>query len=348
MKISLTPFLCLGILAGSDCVCPAAETSDRPPPPAAIALTNLFADKVVARGKGFEIKQSQVDNAFTTFKASRVARGQTLPPSQRAAIESNLIERLIVERVLLSKAQDAERTKGQERADRIFNQYRQGILSENDLDRQLFAMGLNADQFQTLIRERAICEEVVERELGPKVQVGPEQVKKYYDDNSSRFQQPEQIKVSHILISTWDSQTKRELPEDQKRVKREQAEKILEKTRAPGQDFAALVKEYSDDTASKARNGEYVFPRGRLPVEFESASFSMQPNQISDLVTTRFGYHIIKCLERIPPRQLPFEEVQKTILEDLRRVEIEKLLPEFLKQIKQEAQVEILTEPSRP
>jgi peptidyl-prolyl cis-trans isomerase C len=335
-----------GLLAGSGIICGGfiglqAAEAEKLPSPSSFAMTNLFADKVVARAKGFQVKQSQVDAAYTAYRASKASQGQIIPESQRIVIESNLVERLMVVQLLMNKATPEEKVKAKERADRICAQYRAGDNSEEAFNRQLMAMGLSNDQLETRILEQATCEEVIDREIKSKINITPEQIKRYYDDNPDKFQQPESAKVTHVLLSIRDDRTGQELPADFKKTKRQEAEKVLARAKA-GDDFSALVKEYSDDLGSKDRNGEYTFSRGRMLPEFESAAFSMKPGQISDVVTTSFGYHIIKLIEKIPPHKLPFEEVEKRIAEELRFRETQKELPSFLDRVKKDAGVEWL------
>jgi peptidyl-prolyl cis-trans isomerase C len=344
MKQNMRRILGLALLFLTGTAGLAAETSPSAAPQRNLALTSLFADKTVARGSGVEIKQSQVDEAFTAYKASLAARGQTVPESQRAGILSNLVDRLVVEQLLIARATETEKNLAKERAEGQFGQYRPEMMSDEDFDRQLFAMGLNSDELRALLLKRTTCETVVERELGKNVQISAEEIRKFYDQNPQRFEEPEQVKVSHVLISTWDDITRREMSDSQKKARKAVAEKVLAKAKA-GDDFTALVKEFSDDRRSKERNGEYTFPRRRLPPEFEAAAFSMKPDQISDIVTTRFGYHVIKFLQNIPPRKVPFEEVEKRLQDELRYREIQRLLPDYLQRLKQEAKIEWLHAP---
>ena len=76
------------------------------------------------------------------------------------------------------------------------------------------------------------------------------------------------------------------------------------------EDFAALVKEFSEDMGSKERGGEYVFPRGKMVPEFESVAFTLMPGQISEVVTSQFGYHIIKVIEKLAPKTIPPDHLQ--------------------------------------
>lgn len=303
------------------------------------SFTTLFGDKVVARAKGFEVKQSQVDAAFTAYKASLTSRGQTLPESQRSMVESNLIERLMVVQLLMNKATDDEKKRAQERASVMYNRYRTGGPADAMFDRQLLAMGLSSQQLQDRILEQATCEEVIDREIKSKITVTQEQAKKFYDDNPAKFEEPESIKAAHILFATRDDRTNKEVSPEERKTKRELAEKVLARAKA-GEDFKALVKEFSDDLGSKERQGEYTFSKGRMVPEFEAAAFSMKPDQISDLVATSFGFHIIKLLEKIPARKVPFSEVEQRITDEIRYRETQKQLPAFLEQIKKDSGME--------
>ena len=98
------------------------------------------------------------------------------------------------------------------------------------------------------------------------------------------------------------------MTEEQKAAKRKEMEGLLKRARA-GEDFAKLAKEYSEDPGSKDKGGEYTFPRGQMVPEFEAAAFSLNTNQVSDIVTTRFGYHIIKLSEKIPAQKVEFAKV---------------------------------------
>ena len=125
------------------------------------------------------------------------------------------------------------------------------------------------------------------------------------------------------------------------------AEKILQRAKT-GEDFAKLAKEFSEDPGSKDKGGEYTFARGEMVPEFEAAAFSMKTNQVSDLVTTPYGYHIIKLFEKIPAQRMEYAKVENEIKERLQVMEIQKQLPDYLEKLKQEAGVKIKGEKEVP
>lgn len=142
-----------------------------------------------------------------------------------------------------------------------------------------------------------------------KVTVTPQEIERYYNDNIQQFQTPEQVRASHILLKTEGK--------DDATVKK-QAEDVLQMAKAPGADFAALARKYSEDDGSKDKGGDLdYFTRGRMVPEFEQAAFAMQPGQISDLVKSQYGYHIIKVTDKKPAVTRPFDEVKAQIQDQL-------------------------------
>jgi len=313
-----------------------------PLPKPVVSSDNLFPPTVLAKGKGFEINSKQLDEAFLNFRTAAAARGQPPPPEdKRLEVEKKLLDRLIVVRVLSGMTTEADRTKGRASAEKFLAEFRQQAGTEEAFQRQIAAMGMTSDSFTSQFIERAVVEEVVNREVRDKVVVPPARVRKYYDDNPSRFEQPENVRAAHILLTTRDLTTNQDLPADKQKAQRTLIEALLKRIRA-GEDFGKLAKEFSQDPGSKARGGEYVFKRGQMALEFETAAFGLRPGQVSDVVTTKYGYHLIKTLEHIPAKRIEFEKVQTRIREALQQEEADKQMPAYLVQIKKAAAVEIL------
>jgi peptidyl-prolyl cis-trans isomerase D len=141
-----------------------------------------------------------------------------------------------------------------------------------------------------------------------KVVVPPADVQRFYNDNIQQYQTPEQVRASHILLNTAGK--------DEATVKK-QADDLLAKVKA-GADFAALAKQYSEDTASKVNGGDLdFFSRGRMVPEFEDAAFKLEPGQVSDVVKSQFGFHIIKVTEKRPGTTRTLDQVRQEIQQQL-------------------------------
>lgn len=154
-----------------------------------------------------------------------------------------------------------------------------------------------------------------------------ELAKERYTVNQSRYVVPEGIRVAHILFAVNEE-------EEDKRdaVVRAKAIEVLKQLR-DGADFAELAKEYSDDRGSKALGGEIPgwTEKGKFVPPFEAAAYALKPGEISGLVRTRYGYHIIKLLEKREARQQTFEEVKGPIVASLRDEYLGRKRAEWLK-----------------
>jgi len=145
--------------------------------------------------------------------------------------------------------------------------------------------------------------------------VGAGEVKKYYEDNIDQYSMPEQVRASHILLKTEGK--------DEAEAKK-QAEELLAKVKG-GADFAELAKKFSEDEGSRDRGGDLdFFGREQMVPEFSEAAFSLEPGQVSDLVKSNFGYHIIKVAEKRPASTRPFEEVRTQIEDQLKWERVQK------------------------
>jgi peptidyl-prolyl cis-trans isomerase C len=338
MRISVA--LVAVVLAASHtyAVTPAATNA---PSSSASKMAELFGDTVVAKGDGLEVKRSELDSVVVNAKAAAATRGQPVPPQFAQVFEQQMLARIIQVKLLLKKATDADRIGGKERAEKRLETLVKRGASQDMIDLQIKAMGLTKDEFFSRIVDEATAEMVAEREL--EATISDEEAKKYYEEHPSQFEEPEKVRASHILMMTIDPTNRKSLTDEQKAEKKKKIEGLLKRAR-DGEDFATLAKEHTEDIASRETGGEYTFPRGQMVPEFEAAAFSMQTNQISDIVTTAFGYHIIKVSEKTPARKVPYDEVAENLKEVLRQQAMIKKLPAYMAKLRKDFNVEILDE----
>jgi peptidyl-prolyl cis-trans isomerase C len=315
-------------------------------------MTALFGDPVIAKGKGFEIKQSELDQVLVGLRAAAAARNQTIPPDQMTLIEGQMLNRLIQIQLLLQEANDADRAQGKKMVDLQMSVLLEHAGSQEALDHQFKALGMTADELRGRLTQEATAQSVLERELG--VTVTDAEIKKFYEDHPEEFEQPEMVHVRHIVLSTVDPTTGQPLPADQQALKRKQIDDLLKRARK-GEDFSKLATQYSEDPGSKEKGGELnAFPRGTpgVPPEFEAAAFSLTNNQISDVVTSQYGYHIIQLLDKTPAKKLALtdkvtlsDKTTMTVADSIKKEIIQektvKLAPAYLDNLKKAAGVEI-------
>ncbi len=147
----------------------------------------------------------------------------------------------------------------------------------------------------------------------PKVKLSEEEIKDYYEFHKDEFKRPERIHARHILIK-WTKDNPKE-----KEAAYKKAKEILDRLKA-GEDFAKLAKQYSDDIGTKDKGGDLgFFTKGKMVPAFEKAAFSLKPGDISNIIETRFGYHIIKVEAKEPEKIFSLSEVRNKIVEKLNR-----------------------------
>ncbi len=343
------------------------------PAKSATKATDLFPDTVVARGKGVEVKRSQLETRVARLKTQAAVRGQPISSDRAVEVDQYVLNQLIQNQLLLATASEADKTAAKTLGQQRFEETKTQLGSDEALDRQLKLADTTREELLKELTDGAAVETLIKRVL--KVNITDEDVKKYYEDNPSRFEQPEMVRASHILLATQDLKTREELSAEKKAAQHKLAEDLLKRARG-GEDFAKLAKEYSEDSGSKDRGGEYTFPRNQMVKEFEAAAFALNTNQISEIVTTQFGYHIIKVSEKIPARKASLDDevifapagyvvikkywngapemvrsaakVSTLIRQKLETEQLQKQIPAYVDKLRKEANVEILDEKLKP
>ena len=307
---------------------------------AAPSMTALFGDPVIAKGKGVEIKQSALDEVVLGIKSAYAARNQTIPPQQMPGIEATLLTRLIQIQLLLQKSTDVDKAEGKKKADTQLAALLERAGSQEAFDRQLKAVGMTPEELRTKITQEATATAVLNRELN--ISASDAEATNFYATHPADFEQPETVHVRHILLFTIDPATQAPLPEDQIQAKRKEIDGLLKRVKA-GENFATLAEQYSQDPSSKVKGGELPpFGRGQMVPQFEAAAFSMPTNTVSDVITTDFGFHIIKLLDKTPAQKIAFATVSDKIKDYLMQQKTQKLAPPYLTALSKSADVEIL------
>ena len=336
--------------------------------------------EVVARGKGFEIRQSEVDDLVVEQKVLLRGAGQPVRPEDEALLEERTLERLVVREILLRMATSEERERARRMVDESLAAQKVRMGSEEAYRRQLFKSGTTPEVFAERMLAQSIADQVILRELRSKVEVTEEQVRRYYDEgedvrtrearllaerlrkesqdttayrdatnrlatlrqtNLERLVRPEQARARMLVLFTRDPLTRRPLSEDLQRTKRERAERLRQRVLA-GEDFGALAAEFSEELDAARNRAEYMATRSEVTFpELRQALFTLPVGQISEVLRTELGYYVVEVLERPTPGKVPFEEAQEDIREHLRNQETEQRLPAWFERIKREYEVEI-------
>jgi peptidyl-prolyl cis-trans isomerase C len=256
----------------------------------------------------------------------------------------------VIQQLILSKATDADRTAGKTNFQEWVAKVKKAnhLTTEEEfnqaLSRQLVG-GETRAQWEKQRTDMMTIPVILEREL--KVNISDEDIKKFYDDpaNIPAFEQPDTVRVSHILLTTEDPTTHEPLSAEKKADKKKQMEDLLKRARA-SEDFAKMADQYSEDPGVKQNHGEYKFSRNDPFVEeFKTTAFALtNAGQVSDIITSQFGYHIIKLNEKTPAKKVDLADVKDGIKDHLLQVEFQKRIPDYSKKLVKDAEIQILDE----
>jgi parvulin-like peptidyl-prolyl isomerase len=331
-RVILSAALIGGVLsARATTQSPAALTNSNPE----TAMTALFGDPVIVKAKGFQIKRSEFDQVVSGAKANAAAAGQQLPPD----FSISILDQLISIQTLLQTANDADKATGQTDADIQYTNLVKRFVSQDAFERQLKAVGMTIADLRAKATQEAVAKAALKRQLG--ISVTDDESRDYYTKHPADFEQPEMVHARHILLMTIDPSTRGPLGTNSIAAKRKQIDDLRQQI-LKGADFSTLAEQYSEDPGSKSRGGELpMFSRGQMVPEFEAAAFSLGTNEVSEVVTTQYGYHLIKVLEHVPAKKVEFTTVDQDIKDALGRVKIAKVAPAFVKKLRADQQVEI-------
>jgi peptidyl-prolyl cis-trans isomerase C len=176
----------------------------------------------------------------------------------------------------------------------------------------------------------------LQKEIIEKITVSEAKARSYYKDHPDDFRTPEMIRVKHILIKTGPSAT-----EDEKKKAKMKAEEVLKSLKAGG-DFSKLASEASDDPGTKDKGGDLdFFPRGTMIPAFEEAAFALKPAEISGLVETEYGFHIIRMEEKKEAFLESYEKIKEKVKEQALQKMRDVAAAEFIEKAMKDARVEI-------
>ena len=223
---------------------------------------------------------------------------------QLAALKNDILDGLIEREVLYQESQKAGIKINDQKIDEQLAAIKKRFPSEAEFKTALSKMNLTEDEVKMQISRGLAIRALIEQQIASKIVITDAETKAYYDGNPQMFKQPAQVKASHILIKVDAGADDAKKAEARKKI-----ETVQQKVKAGG-DFAELAKEYSEGP-SNTRGGDLgFFRRGQMVKPFEDAAFAMKANEVSEIIETRFGYHIIKVYEIKPDQTLAYADVK--------------------------------------
>lgn len=318
---------------------PAAKESTLKPvePPEKPKTADIITspEDTVAKVGATIITRKELERAFSVLVAQNRIQPASTPEAvkeaQKAALDQLIFADLIYQQGLKTAPADLDKQVEFKMA-----QNKGKFGSPAEFEAALKDSGVTEKDLAEISRKDIVISSYIEKNIVPSITVTDEEIIKFYDDNKAGLGEEPQVKASHILIGVDSAAT----PEVKAKAK-EKAEAILKELKG-GKDFAEAAK--ADSTCpSKDQGGDLgFFGKGQMVPQFEQVAFALKPGEISEVVETQFGYHIIKLTEKKDAEPPKLEELKEKIATFLKGQKTQKAVFDYVTKLRKETKVEIL------
>lgn len=259
--------------------------------------------------------------------STEIEEGKTYEETLRDMV----LETMIGSEVVYQQAEKDKVAPTEEQIQEQIDSFNESIKDDTDYQAELKKMGID-EEFLKFQFARDLANSNLQEKFEEDTKISENDMKKYYEDNKDDFY-TDTVTASHILIKTQDDEGN-ELSDTKKKEAKKKAEEVLAKVKA-GEDFAELAKEYSEDSSASSGGDLGTFGRGQMVTEFEDAAFAMNAGEISDIVQTEYGYHIIKVTDRVN-KQESYEDVKDKIKSTL----VSEKYAEYIEKLREDSDIE--------
>ncbi len=307
-----------------------SETKEK----AAPAQPEKALPEKVATVNGVTISGAELSRQYAMYLQGTGQRAAAVPQEQKQKVRSEILNGLIDQELLYQESRklgiqiDNAAVNGQ------FDTFRQRYKTEDEYQADLKSMQMSEVEVKNQIKRSLAIREVINQKVVNGIVIDEAETRSFYDANPQFFTKPDQVKASHILIMVDKSASDEEKAAARKKIEgiRKQAE--------GGTPFAELANTHSDD-GSKQNGGDLgFFKRGMMVKPFEDAAFSLEKDQLSGVVETQYGYHLIKVTDKTPEEKVAFAEVKDRISAHLKQGKVEKEARGYIDTLKKSAKVD--------
>ncbi|MDE3108437.1 MAG: peptidylprolyl isomerase [Acidobacteriota bacterium] len=260
------------------------------------------------------------------------------PDQQQAEVagkKKNLLRDMIDQQLLIQRGKDMGvdvETDLVKRLDEVRKQ--DGFTTMDDFQKAVEQSGLAWEDYKSQMRNELLTRKVIQQEVGDRVDIGNEEVKKYYDAHSNEFIRPEEVDLSEIFLKTEGK------PADQIAAIHKQADDLRTRI-VNGEDFAALAKRYTEGPAKEDGGELGEYQRGQLAKQLEDAVFKLEKGGMTDVMQTQTGFIILKVNAHYDAGLQPLDKVETEITNRLYAQKMEPALREYLQQLREESYIRI-------
>jgi len=295
-------------------------------------------NSVAVTVNGVNITEGEVDRLINMQLAGAPNRSPEFIEQYKKILKPQTLEMMIVGLLLDEKVKEASIVVTEEEANNRLKEVaslQKPALSLEDFKKKMEEYGQNFNEVKGQVRKGLSYQKLLETQPGGKISATGDDANNFYTENRKRFETPEQVRASHILIKPDPNVPD---PNQAKAKALAKIQGLLEQVKA-GADFAQLAKTNSA-CPSATRGGDLdFFPRGQMEPSFEKVAFATDVNQVSGIVETPYGYHIIKVTDRKAASVTPFEQVKDQIINQLKQGKLNEFAQQYVQSLRASAKI---------
>ena len=292
-------------------------------------------DRVVARVNSEIVTQSAVEDRSIVLSAQLSQNSQNASLTGDALMQQ-AIDSIIDEKLKVQEARKLGFEVDDENVAKALDDIKgKNNIGDSDFEALLEREGISLEDYKAIIREQILVSRVTQMEMGSRAKVTDRQIKRYYNRNQKDYWEVPKVRARHILFIIDEKTSKNDI-----HLKKIKAREILRRVRA-GEDFAQLAREYSEDVSAHLGGDIGDVGRGKTVKEFESAVFRLKAGEVSEIVRTPYGLHIIKCDEVIPGKTKAFDKVKEEIRARLLFEKEKTIYKDWISDLREKAFIEV-------
>ena len=304
----------------------------------ALSQTDNTPDTTVVIVNDIPITETDVTLEIKRILFQAKAMRQPIDESMMGPMRDKVIDSLINRELLYQQSKAKGITTGAEEIDNSIDQIKQRLEAGQSFESLLAEMGITIETMRTQVGQANAIQKLLEVVVYPKAMVSEKESRIFFENNPQYFQKPEEVKASHILI-----QVAPDAGDEEKLAARKKIEEVQIKIEA-GDDFAELARQYSEGPSNVSGGDLGYFDRKKMLKPFSAAAFALKPGEVSDIVETRFGFHLIKVYDKKAKSSYVFEDIKDRLREILRQQKIKDETVRYLEELRKTADVKRMTQ----
>jgi peptidyl-prolyl cis-trans isomerase SurA len=305
--------------------------------PAGAQSKGTVVEEIVARVNNQIITLSDYQKAAAGLQQEAAQDCQNCSPLQiQGEVEKrqkDLLRDMIDQQLLIERAKDMELSVETDLVKRLDEVRKQNNLpSLEELEKAVEGQGIVWEDYKTQLRNQLLTQEVIRREVGGRMNIGSDEIKKYYDAHKQDFNRPEQVELQELFLNTEGKS-----PEEVAAVHTRADD--LHNRLVKGEDFDQLVKRYSEGSTAQQNGDLGAFERGQLDKQLEPAVFALDKGQFTDVIQTKSGFEILKVRDHYQAGLQPLDKVEGEITNILYKQKMDPAMRGYLAMLREESYV---------